>query len=78
MLRFVDGYFDVLVSTNIIESGLDVANANTVIINDAHNFGLSDLHQIRGRVGRSNINAFCYLITKSLNALSNDARKRIV
>ncbi len=77
MLRFVDGYFDVLVSTNIIESGLDVANANTVIINDAHNFGLSDLHQIRGRVGRSNINAFCYLITKSLNALSNDARKRL-
>ena len=77
MLRFVDGYFDVLVSTNIIESGLDVSNANTVIINDAHNFGLSDLHQIRGRVGRSNINAYCYLITKNLNALSNDARKRL-
>tara|TARA_X000001036_G_scaffold61457_1_gene51616 strand:+ start:1911 stop:5258 length:3348 start_codon:yes stop_codon:yes gene_type:complete len=77
MLRFIEGYFDVLVSTNIIESGLDVANANTVIINDAHNFGLSDLHQIRGRVGRSNINAYCYLITKSLNRLSNDARKRL-
>ncbi len=77
MLKFIEGYFDVLVSTNIIESGLDVANANTVIINDAHNFGLSDLHQIRGRVGRSNINAYCYLITKSLNNLSNDARKRL-
>ena len=77
MLRFVDGYFDVLVSTNIIESGLDVANANTVIINDAHNFGLSDLHQIRGRVGRSNINAFCYLITVSYTHLTLPTNREV-
>ena len=70
-------YFTFIPSTVSLVAVSDVANANTVIINEAHHFGLSDLHQIRGRVGRSNINAFCYLITKSLNALSNDARKRL-
>ena len=63
MLRFIDGAFDVLVATTIIESGLDVPNANTIFINNANNFGLSDLHQMRGRVGRSNKKAFCYFIT---------------
>ena len=63
MLDFMDGSFDVLVSTTIIESGLDVPNANTIFINNANNFGLSDLHQMRGRVGRSNKKAFCYFIT---------------
>ena len=62
MLAFMDGEFDVLVSTTIIESGLDIPNANTIIINNANNFGLSDLHQMRGRVGRSNKKAFCYLL----------------
>ena len=60
MLAFMEGEFDVLVSTTIIESGLDIPNANTIIINNANNFGLSDLHQMRGRVGRSNKKAFCY------------------
>jgi transcription-repair coupling factor (superfamily II helicase) len=63
MVKFIDGEYDVLVSTNIIESGLDIPNANTIIINQAHMFGLSDLHQMRGRVGRSNKKAFCYLLT---------------
>lgn len=77
MVKFIDGEFDVLVSTNIIESGLDIPNANTIIINRAHMFGLSDLHQMRGRVGRSNKKAFCYLLTPPTIALSADARKRL-
>jgi len=77
MLRFMDNKFDVLVSTTIIESGLDVPNANTIFINNANNFGLSDLHQMRGRVGRSNKKAFCYFITPPYSAMTDDARKRI-
>lgn len=77
MLRFMNGAFDVLVATSIIESGLDVPNANTIFINNANNFGLSDLHQMRGRVGRSNKKAFCYFITPPYSALTDDARKRI-
>ena len=77
MLAFMEGAYDVLVATTIIESGLDVPNANTIFINNAHNFGLSDLHQMRGRVGRSNKKAFCYFITPPLIAMSDDARKRI-
>ncbi len=77
MLRFIDGAYDVLVSTNIIESGLDIPNANTIMINQAHMFGMSDLHQMRGRVGRSNKKAFCYLLTPPASLLSADARKRL-
>ena len=77
MLSFMDGGFDVLVSTTIVESGLDVSNANTIFINNANNFGLSDLHQMRGRVGRSNKKAFCYFITPEYSAMTDDARKRI-
>ncbi len=77
MLRFMNGAFDVLVATSIIESGLDVPNANTIFINNANNFGLSDLHQMRGRVGRSNKKAFCYFITPPYSAMTDDARKRI-
>ena len=77
MLRFIDGEVDVLVSTNIIESGLDISNANTIIINNAHMFGLSDLHQMRGRVGRSNRKAFCYLLAPPTIGLTADARKRL-
>ena len=77
MLSFMDGGFDVLVSTTIVESGLDVPNANTIFINNANNFGLSDLHQMRGRVGRSNKKAFCYFITPEYSAMTDDARKRI-
>ncbi|MGC1203918.1 MAG: transcription-repair coupling factor, partial [Flavobacteriaceae bacterium] len=77
MLAFMDGAFDVLVSTTIVESGLDVSNANTIFINNANNFGLSDLHQMRGRVGRSNKKAFCYFITPEYSAMTDDARKRI-
>lgn len=77
MLKFIEGDYDVLVSTNIIESGLDIPNANTIIINHAHMFGLSDLHQMRGRVGRSNKKAFCYLLTPPLAALTVEARKRL-
>ena len=77
MLSFMDGEFDVLVSTTIVESGLDVPNANTIFINNANNFGLSDLHQMRGRVGRSNKKAFCYFITPEYSAMTDDARKRI-
>lgn len=69
--------FDVLVSTNIVENGIDIANANTMIINKANNFGLSELHQLRGRVGRSNRKAYCYLITPPVNTLSPEARKRL-
>jgi len=77
MLGFMNNEFDVLVSTTIIESGLDVPNANTIFINNANNFGLSDLHQMRGRVGRSNKKAFCYFITPPFSAMTEDARKRI-
>nr|WP_262910765.1 transcription-repair coupling factor [Wocania arenilitoris] len=77
MLQFMNGEFDVLVSTTIVESGLDVPNANTIFINNANNFGLSDLHQMRGRVGRSNRKAFCYFITPEYSAMTDDARKRI-
>ena len=77
MLAFMGGEFDVLVSTTIVESGLDVPNANTIFINNANNFGLSDLHQMRGRVGRSNKKAFCYFITPPFSAMTDDARKRI-
>lgn len=77
MLRFMNGDFDVLVSTTIVESGLDVPNANTIFINNANNFGLSDLHQMRGRVGRSNKKAFCYFITPPFSAMTDEARKRM-
>lgn len=77
MVKFIEGEYDVLVSTNIIESGLDIPNANTIIINQAHNFGLSDLHQMRGRVGRSNKKAYCYLLTPPASLLSSDSRKRL-
>jgi transcription-repair coupling factor (superfamily II helicase) len=77
MLAFIEGEFDVLVATTIIESGLDVPNANTIFINNANNFGLSDLHQMRGRVGRSNKKAFCYFITPPESVMTDDARKRI-
>ncbi|NHF60608.1 transcription-repair coupling factor [Flavobacteriaceae bacterium TP-CH-4] len=77
MLSFMNGEFDVLVSTTIVESGLDVTNANTIFINNANNFGLSDLHQMRGRVGRSNKKAFCYFITPPYDVMTPDARKRI-
>ena len=77
MLDFMDGKFDVLVATSIIESGLDVPNANTIIINNANHFGMSDLHQMRGRVGRSNKKAFCKLIAPPMSALTDEARKRL-
>ncbi|MDG1781637.1 MAG: transcription-repair coupling factor [Flavobacteriales bacterium] len=77
MANFMDGSFDVLVATTIVESGIDVSNANTMIINDAQNFGLSDLHQLRGRVGRSNKKAFCYLLSPPLHALPDESRKRL-
>ena len=77
MIKFINKQFDVLVSTTIIESGLDVPNANTIFINNANNFGLSDLHQMRGRVGRSNKKAFCYLITPEFSKMTDEAKKRI-
>ncbi|MCB0395066.1 MAG: transcription-repair coupling factor [Flavobacteriales bacterium] len=77
MVDFIEGKYDVLVATTIIESGLDIPNANTIIINQAHMYGLSDLHQMRGRVGRSNKKAFCYLLAPPLATLSNDARRRL-
>ena len=77
MLRFIEGEYDVLVATSIIESGLDIPNANTIIINNAHMFGLSDLHQMRGRVGRSNTKAFCYLLSPPISGLPEDSRKRL-
>jgi len=75
---FYQHKFDVLVSTNIVENGIDIANANTIIINQANNFGLAELHQLRGRVGRSNRKAFCYLITNPIQTLSTEARKRLL
>lgn len=77
MMDFIDGDYDVLLSTTIVESGLDIPNANTIIINDAQNHGLSDLHQLRGRVGRSNKQAFCYLLSPPLSTLTSEARKRL-
>ncbi len=77
MLDFIDGVYDVLLATTIIESGLDIPNVNTIIINDAHHFGLSDLHQLRGRVGRSNRKAFCYLLSPPVSLLTDEARKRL-
>ena len=77
LLDFIDYRFDVLVCTNIIETGLDIPNANTMIINNAHQFGMSDLHQLRGRVGRSNKKAFCYLFSPPMSTLTSDARKRL-
>eukprot|EP01132_Coremiostelium_polycephalum_P001026 gene1026-1301_t len=77
VLQFIAGEYDILVATNIIESGLDIPNANTIIINDSYMFGLSDLHQMRGRVGRSNKKAFCYLIAPPNYQLTDDARKRL-
>ncbi len=75
---FYQHKFDVLVSTNIVENGIDIANANTIIINHANQFGLAELHQLRGRVGRSNRKAFCYLITNPIQTLSTEARKRLL
>lgn len=77
MSNFIEGAYDVLVSTAIVESGIDIANANTIIINEAHHFGMSDLHQLRGRVGRNNKHAFCYLLCPPLHLLTEDARKRL-
>jgi transcription-repair coupling factor (superfamily II helicase) len=77
MMDFIRGEFDVLVSTTIVENGLDIPNANTIIINDAQNFGLSELHQLRGRVGRTNKKAFCYLLSPPLSTLTTEARKRL-
>lgn len=77
LLDFIESKFDVLVCTNIIETGLDIPNANTIIINNAHQFGMSDLHQLRGRVGRSNQKAFCYLFSPPMSTLTTDARKRL-
>ena len=77
MLDFMQGDYDMLLSTTIIENGIDISNANTIIINQAQNFGLSDLHQLRGRVGRSNKKAFCYLIVPPLTTLSDDSRRRL-
>jgi transcription-repair coupling factor (superfamily II helicase) len=77
MLGFIEGEYDVLISTTIIESGLDIPNANTIIINQAHHFGLSDLHQLRGRVGRSNRKAFCYLLAPPLTLQTPEARRRL-
>lgn len=77
MMGFVEGEFDVLVSTNIIENGLDISNANTIIINRADHFGLAELHQLRGRVGRSNRKAFCYLLVPSIHSLTREAKQRL-
>ena len=77
MLDFINGDYDILLCTTIVESGLDIPNANTIIINEAHRYGLSDLHQLRGRVGRSNKKAFCYLLTPPLNTITQDAQKRL-
>lgn len=77
MMDFIDGRYDVLVATTIVESGLDITNANTMIINDAQNFALNVLHQLRGRVGRNNKKAFCYMLTKPYDMLNEQARKRL-
>ena len=77
LFKFIEKEYDVLCCTNIVESGVDIANANTIIINNAHQFGLSDLHQLRGRVGRSNKKAFCYLVAPPMSLLPGDSRKRL-
>ncbi len=77
MMEFVEGKFDVLVSTNIIENGLDISNANTIIINRADHFGLAELHQLRGRVGRSDRKAFCYLLVPSVHGLTRESKQRL-
>lgn len=77
LFNFIEQEYDVLCCTNIVESGVDIPNANTIIINNAHQFGLSDLHQLRGRVGRSNKKAFCYLIAPPMSTLPDDSRKRL-
>ncbi len=77
ILDFMLGDYDILIATTIVENGIDIPNANTIIINNAQNFGLSDLHQLRGRVGRSNVKAFCYLITPPVSNLKDDARRRL-
>jgi transcription-repair coupling factor (superfamily II helicase) len=77
VLDFIDKKYDVLVCTNIVESGVDIPNVNTIIVNNAHQFGLSDLHQLRGRVGRSNKKAFCYLLAPPMSTLPSDSRKRL-
>ena len=77
IMDFIYGEFDVLLSTTIIENGIDIPNANTIIVNDAHRFGLSDLHQLRGRVGRSDVKAYCYLLTPPDELLGSDARRRL-
>ncbi|SMO66681.1 transcription-repair coupling factor (superfamily II helicase) [Saccharicrinis carchari] len=77
MLGFINGDYDVLIATTIIESGLDIPNANTIIINNANHFGMSDLHQLRGRVGRSNKKAFCYMLAPPLSSVTQEARRRL-
>jgi transcription-repair coupling factor (superfamily II helicase) len=77
ILDFIEKKYDVLVCTNIVESGVDIPNVNTIIVNNAHQFGLSDLHQLRGRVGRSNRKAFCYLLAPPMSTLPNDSKKRL-
>ena len=77
LIGFMNYDYDVLLSTTIVENGIDISNANTIIINDAHRFGLSDLHQMRGRVGRSNRKAFCYLLAPPKSVLSSEARRRL-
>ena len=77
LFKFIQGEYDVLCCTNIVESGVDISNANTIIVNNAHQFGLSDLHQLRGRVGRSNKKAFCYLMAPPMSLLPGDSRKRL-
>jgi transcription-repair coupling factor (superfamily II helicase) len=77
IMDFIDHKYDVLICTNIVESGVDIPNVNTIIVNNAHHFGLSDLHQLRGRVGRSNKKAFCYLLSPPMSTLTADSRKRL-
>lgn len=77
IIKFINGNYDVLISTTIVENGLDIPNANTIIINNGHMFGLSDLHQLRGRVGRSNRKAFCYIMAPPVSVLPQDARRRL-
>ena len=77
LMGFINHDYDLLLSTTIVENGIDIPNANTIIINDANHFGLSDLHQMRGRVGRSNRKAFCYLLAPPLSCLPADSRRRL-
>ncbi len=77
VLAFINGDYDILLSTTIIENGIDIPNANTMIVNQAHRFGLSDLHQLRGRVGRSNVKAYCYLVVPAMTSMTDEAKRRI-